>query len=82
MMSFKKRLRKFVKVKKEQVERGREVTLQMQAERQRKRLHKMQNMDEGAVKAIMTGLQSKETPLSVMKQEYHRRKYERERKKT
>jgi hypothetical protein len=80
MMSFKKRLKKFVKNKQEQIQRGREVTLQMEAERLRKRNERIDNMKEGAIKAVMDGLRTKSSPMDVMKQEYTRRKYERKKK--
>ena len=62
----------------EMKQRGLERTLQMQAERQRKKIRKHQNRPEGALKAIETGMFCKSNPLAVMKKEYYRRKYKRE----
>jgi len=64
----------------EMKQRGLERTLQMQAEKQRKKIKRHQNRNPGAVKAIEEGLICKSNPLDVMKKEYHRRKYERTKK--
>jgi len=80
MMSIKKKLRRYGQKKREQVQRGREVTEQKRAERLRKRQERQLNRKEGAVKVISDGVITRANPLDVMKQEYHRRKYEREKK--
>lgn len=80
MMSVKERLKRYIDAKREQIERGRQVTLQMKAERQRKKLRKFMDMKPGARKAITEGMMSKSSPLDVMKNEYKRRKYERKNK--
>lgn len=80
MMSFKKKINRWVKRKQADIERGREITMQMKAERARKKNKRIDEMQPGAVKAIAEGLRSKSSPLDVMKQEYYRRKYEREKK--
>lgn len=79
-MSFKKKINRWVKRKQADIERGREITMQMKAERARKKNKRIDEMQPGAVKAIAEGLRSKSSPLDVMKQEYYRRKYEREKK--
>jgi hypothetical protein len=62
----------------EQMDRGRVVTEQMKAERLRRRSDKLFNMKPGARKAIVEGLKLHKSPLQVMKDEYDRRKFERE----
>jgi hypothetical protein len=64
----------------EQLDRGKVVTEQMKAERLRKRHNNISNMKPGAKKAILEGLVMKKSPLDVMKEEYSRRKYERNKK--
>jgi len=80
MMSFKSKINRWIKRKQADIQRGREITEQMKAERARKRNKKISEMDDGALKAIMDGYRSKSNPMDVMKQEYYRRKYEREKK--
>lgn len=63
-----------------QMQRGREVTEQMKAEKQRKKLRKAMDRKPGAVKAISNGLALRKSPVQVMKEEYSRRKYERKQK--
>jgi len=80
MMSFKKKLRKYVQKKQDQIQRGREISMQMKDEQLRKKEKQYQHMKPGAKKAILDGLKTKSSPLDVMKQEYERRKYERHKK--
>ena len=65
---------------KKDYDRGKEVTQQMKAEKIRKRINKAQNRKPGPVKAISDGITLKKWPTAVMKEEYERRKYEREQK--
>ena len=65
---------------KEQYHRGIEVTQQMKADKLCKRMKKAKDHTPGAVKAISEGIAFKKSPLDVMKEEYERRKYEREQK--
>ena len=53
----------------------------MKAERIRKRSDNLQHMKPGARKAIIEGMAMKKNPMDVMKEEYSRRRYERENKK-
>ena len=62
------------------MQRGRERTEQERAEKLRKKVTKIQNAKPGAVTAVRKGLLTKASPLDVMKEEYSRRKYEREKK--
>ena len=64
-----------------QMQRGREVTEQMRAEKLRKKINKRINMKPGARQAIVHGIALKKSPRDVMSEELNRRKYEREQKK-
>jgi len=65
----------------EQYQRGKERTDQMKAEKLRKKTNKLQHMKPGAHKAIVEGMALKKSPMDVMREEYSRRKYERQQKK-
>lgn len=65
----------------DQMERGRKVTEQMKAEKLRKKTNKRINMKPGARQAIVHGMTMKKSPMDVMREEYERRRYEREQKK-
>lgn len=85
MMSFKKKMNRFIEKKREQIQRGREVTEQMKAEKMRRKMHRLKNMPDGAKKTLVTSVQSK-TPITgvwsqVMRPELERRRYEREKKR-
>jgi hypothetical protein len=80
MTGWKDKLNSFIEKKQKQVQRGREVTEQMKAERIRKKQNRLINAKPGAVTAIRTGLVTHASPLDVMKEEYNRRKYERDNK--
>lgn len=64
-----------------QMQRGREVTEQMKAEKVRKKMNNLLHMKPGAKQAIVHGLAMKKSPMDVMKEELYRRRYEREQKK-
>lgn len=64
----------------EQYQRGKVVTEQMKAEKLRRKSNKLSSMKPGARKAITEGLALKKKPLSVMRDEYERRKKAREEK--
>lgn len=65
----------------DQMQRGREVTEQMKAEKLRKKINKQLDMKPGARQAIVHGMALKKSPMDVMREEYERRRYEREQKK-
>jgi len=73
-----------IKKKREELEqlkqRGLEKSLQLRDERKRKKQNKIKNMKPGARRTISEGIATKKNPWSVMKEEYSRRKYEREQK--
>jgi len=79
-MKLKERLDNIIQKKKEQYERGKKITEQMKAEKLRKKMNRLQDAKPGAVTAIRQGLVTKASPWDVMKEEYNRRKYEREHK--
>jgi len=81
LKELKERLQNKKKELKDQFERGKEVTRQMQDEKRRKKVNKLANMKPGARKAITEGLIAKKSVTQVMKEEYERRKYEREKKR-
>jgi len=76
-MTFKDKIKGYLKSKREQIQRGRIVTEQMRADRLRKRTNKLADMKPGALKTIVVGLKTKANPMDLMKEEYARRKYER-----
>ena len=59
-------------------DKGQEITEQKHAEKLRSKRNKIANMKSGTKKTIVTGLAAKSTPMDVMKEEYSRRKYERQ----
>jgi len=81
-MKIGERLKKKKQKMLDQMQRGREVTEQMKAEKKRKKIHKFKHMKPGAKRAITEGLILRKNPMSVMREEYDRRKYNRTSKKT
>jgi len=77
-MTFKDRLNNYILKKQMQVQRGKEISEQRKAEKLRKQKQKISDMKPGSITAIRKGLMTKANPLDVMKEEYARRKYERE----
>ena len=76
-MGLKDRLLKKKQDMQDQMQRGREVTEQMRAEKLRRKMDKYKGMKPGARKAIHDGMVMRKSPLDVMRDEYGRRKYER-----
>ena len=79
-MSLLDKLNKKKKDMQEQITRGRIVTEQMRAERLRKKQDKLVNMKPGAKRTLLLGLKNRTGVWDLMKEEYNRRKYEREKK--
>lgn len=79
-MTFKVWFSNYLLKKQMQYKRGKEITEQMRAERLRKRQSNLVDAKPGAITAIKRGMFTKANPLDVMKEEYVRRKYERENK--
>ena len=63
-----------------QIQRGRERTEQEHAEHLRRKINKVTKMKPGAERAIAEGLMGRKKTWDVMREEYERRKYEREKK--
>ena len=79
-MTFKIWLSNFILKKQMQVKRGREITEQMRAEKLRKKQSNLVDAKPGAITTIRRGLFTRADPLDLMKEEYARRKYERDNK--
>lgn len=77
LSTLKQRLKQKKQEMQEQMERGRTRTVELQIERRQRRQKKLLERKPGAVKAITEGLVLKKNPLEVMRDEYHRRRYER-----
>jgi len=80
-MSLKDRLLKKKQEMLDQMQRGRERTEQMRAEKLRRKANRLSSMKPGARRAIIEGVAMKKKPLDVMREEYSRRRFERENKK-
>lgn len=80
LKDIRKKIEEKKKKMQEMIQKGKERTMQQKAERARKKINKYQNMKPGARRAIVEGRMMKKGPLAVMKEEYYRRKYEREKK--
>ena len=74
------KLKDFIAKQRATIQKGKEVTLQMKAEKLRKKMNKLQDAKPGTVTTMRKGIMTKQSPIDVMKEEYGRRKYEREQK--
>jgi len=81
LKSLREKLEKKKQSMQDQIDRGRERSRQMEDERRRNKANKVSSMKPGARRAIHEGLLARKGPVDVMKEEYARRKYEREQKK-
>ena len=79
-MSIKEKLLKKKKELKDQYNRGKDVTMQMKAERIRKRNRRIADMKPGARRAITEGLVMKKSIGDVFSEELERRRINREKK--
>jgi len=77
-MSFKDKLNNYIQKKQMEIQDAKNNSAQKQADNQRKRINRLKDAKPGAITAIRSGLVTKANPLDVMKEEYNRRKYERE----
>jgi hypothetical protein len=77
-MKLLEKLKEKKKKMQEQIKKGREVTEQQRAEKLRDKRKKLISMKPGARKAITEGLLMNKKVTDVMKDEYSRRKYERQ----
>ena len=80
MNGLKSRLSLFIEKKQQQIQKGQQITEQKKAEKLRKQKQKITDMKPGSITTIRKGLLTHASPLDVMKEEYNRRKYEREHK--
>ena len=64
-----------------EIQKGKSRLEQDKIRRQKQKINDLVNMKPGARKAIKAGLIMKKKPLEVMRDEYERRKYEREKGK-
>lgn len=74
------KLKNFIAKQQAKIEKGKEVTQQMKAEKLRKKMNKLADTKPGAVTTMRKGIMAKQSPIDVMKEEYSRRKYKREKK--
>lgn len=79
-MGIKEKLEKKKQELLEQMQRGRERTEQAKAEKLRRKQKRFKEMKPGARQAMVEGLIMHKKPWDVAKDEYNRRKYEREKK--
>jgi len=79
-MSWKEKIQKYIDGKKEQIQRGKEVTEQMKAERQRKKLDKLENMKDGTHKRMKQALHNKTGVMDYARNELEIRKQKRKEK--
>jgi len=78
MNNIKTKLNNFIDKKKKQIQKGKEISAQKQAERQRKKIRRIQDAKPSALTTVRRGLITNAKPWEVMKEEYYRRKHERE----
>jgi len=80
-MGLSKKMKGWLDRRQVEIEKGRSQLQKDKVERAKKKANKLANMKPGARKAITEGLASRKGPMQVMKEEYERRKYEREKNK-
>ncbi|MBD3263560.1 MAG: hypothetical protein GF375_00475 [Candidatus Omnitrophica bacterium] len=64
-----------------EIQKGKSQLQKDKEERLKRKSEKLANMKPSARKAIVEGLATRKGPIQVMKEEYARRKYEREKNK-
>ena len=74
------RLNEWIEKKREELLEAKIEYEKRKAEKYREKVEKINKMKPGAIKAIKEGLLYNKTPLQVMKEEWERRKREREKK--
>lgn len=77
IQDFKIWLINFIKKNRAQIQRGREVTEQMRADKLRKKNDWIANMKPGALRSIAVGMKTKASPIDVMKEYNEVLKYKR-----
>ena len=74
------KLKDFIAKQHATIQKGKEVTQQMKADKLRKKMNKLADAKPGAVTTMRKGIMTKQSPIDVMKEEHSRRKYERNQK--
>lgn len=80
-MSLKEKMLGLREKMQKMLERGRERTEQQRAEKLRRKMKRFQDMKPGVRKTIVEGRMMNKSTLDVMKDEYEKRKFDRESKK-
>jgi hypothetical protein len=80
-MSLKERLEDIKTKMQLRLERGRERTEQQRAEKLRRKMKRFEDLKPGVRKSIIEGRMMNKSTLDVMRDEYERRKFDRESKK-
>lgn len=80
-MSWLDRLRRWVERKQMEIQEARVEYEQLRAERLREKQKRVSELPPGVKRTILEGLMYRKSPLEVMREEWDRRKYEREKKK-
>lgn len=78
MTGIKDRLNNFILKKQMQIQRGKEITEQKRADNIRKKIGRIQDAKPSAITTMRRGLMTHAGPMDVMKEEWQRRKYERD----
>jgi len=79
-LGLKDKLLKKKQKMREQIRKGREISEQQKAERIRKKIKRFEELKPGTRKTMTEGLIMRKKPWQVMREEYRRRKFEREKK--
>ena len=79
-MGLLNRLSEWIEKKREEILEARIEYEKRKAERYQRKIERINQMKPGAIKAIREGLLYNKTPLQVMREEWERRKREREKK--
>lgn len=74
------KLKDFIAKYQAQIQKGKEVTQQMKAEKLRKKMNRLTDAKPGAATTMRKGIMTHQSPIEVMKEEHSRRKYERNQK--
>lgn len=77
MMSFKKKITRWVKNRQADIARGQEISMQIRDERERRKQKRYENMKPSAVKTLWWGVRANASPMEVMKSEWNRRRHNR-----
>lgn len=79
-MTIKQKIQGYIQKKKEEIQEAKQICEKIRAEILIEKQKKLENMDESAMKTLLTGVHNQSSVVDVMKYEYQRRKYERNQK--